>query len=210
MPAPFGNLAGVNLNTLSTAPRRRLGDLVKPLSDPDREAAPGHYVRPGASTIYREQGNRLIAVKFSVRGRDLAGAVADAQARVADLIHPPYRMEWSGEFQELQEAEGRLLYIIPLSLAVIFVLLYLAFRSLLDAVVIFSNVVALSLGGIWALLLTGTNSAFRPRSVSSLSSAWPSWTGSFPFPTSTRFALTASRWAKRSWKGRPNAFGPCS
>src|SRR5262249_49087331 len=61
------------------------------------------------------------------------------------------------EFQEMEEAEHRLLYIIPLSLGLIVVLLYLAFGSLLDVVAILSNVVALSLGGIWALLLTGTN-----------------------------------------------------
>src|SRR5262249_20237976 len=102
-------------------------------------------------------GKRLIAVKFSVRGRDLASAVAEAQAKTAPLLRAPYRAEWSGEFQEMEEAEHRLMYIIPLSLALIMVLLYLAFRSLLDVVVILSNVVALSLGGIWALLLTGTN-----------------------------------------------------
>src|SRR5271169_594019 len=56
------------------------------------------YVRAGASTIYREQGNRLIAVKFSVRDRDLAGAVSEAQNKTAELIPPPYRTEWSGEF----------------------------------------------------------------------------------------------------------------
>jgi len=69
----------------------------------------------------------------------------------------PYRAEWSGEFQEMQEANERLMVIIPLSLGLIFGLLYLAFHSLLDALVILSNVVALSLGGVWALVLTGTN-----------------------------------------------------
>src|SRR5262249_32865325 len=108
-------------------------------------------------TIYREQGSRLIAVKFGVRGRDLAGAVAEAQAKVAPLIQPPYRTEWSGEFQEMKEAEHRLLWIVSLSLAMILVLLYLAFHSLLDAFVVLSNVVAMSLGGVWALLITGLN-----------------------------------------------------
>ena len=118
----------------------------------------GHFIRSGASTIYREQGNRLIAVKFSVRDRDLAGAVAEAQAKTSDLFQAPYRAEWSGEFQEMQEAEHRLMFIIPLSLSLIFVLLYLAFRSLLDA---FCRACptssTLSMGGIWALLLTGTH-----------------------------------------------------
>src|SRR5262249_19159012 len=107
--------------------------------------------------IYREHGKRLIAIRFSVRDRDLGGAVAEAQAATAELFAGPYRAEWSGEFQEMEEAEGRLLWVIPLSLALIFLLLYLAFHSLLDALVVLSNVVALSLGGVWALLLTGTN-----------------------------------------------------
>jgi cobalt-zinc-cadmium resistance protein CzcA len=127
---------------------------VGPSGDPDPY---GSFIRPGASTIYREQGYRLIAVKFSVRGRDLAGAVAEAQRATKDLIPAGYRTEWSGEFQEMEEANQRLLFIIPLSLGLICVLLYLAFRSLLDTVVVLSNVVALSLGGVWALYLTGTN-----------------------------------------------------
>src|SRR5262249_648104 len=114
-----------------------------------------------ASTIYREQGKRLIAVKFSIRNRDLAGAVADARASTEDLFREPqyqaYQVEWSGEFQEMEEANERLLLINPLSLALIFGLLYFAFRSWLDRLVVLSNVVALSLGGIWGLVLTGTS-----------------------------------------------------
>src|SRR5262249_40107596 len=68
-----------------------------------------------------------------------------------------YRTEWSGEFQEMEEANERLMVIIPVSLALIFILLYLAFNSLLDALVVLSNVLALSLGGVWALVITGTN-----------------------------------------------------
>jgi cobalt-zinc-cadmium resistance protein CzcA len=157
LPSIVGNLSGGNVNPISSTPRRKLRDLVTPMDEQGRPDPGGPYIRPGASTITREQGNRLIAVKFSVRGRDLAGAVAEAQRAVAPLIEAPYRTEWSGEFQEMQEAEARLMYVIPLSLALIFVMLYLAFRSLLDTVVVLSNVVALSLGGIWALLLTGTN-----------------------------------------------------
>jgi cobalt-zinc-cadmium resistance protein CzcA len=157
MPSALGSALTANVNNIANAPRRRLGDLVTPLNEEGVSDPGGKFVRPGASTIYREQGNRLIAVKFSVRGRDLAGAVAEAQDKTANLFQPPYRVEWSGEFQEMQEAEQRLMYIIPLSLALIFILLYLAFHSLLDAVVILSNVVALSMGGIWALKLTGTN-----------------------------------------------------
>ncbi|HXT59179.1 MAG TPA: efflux RND transporter permease subunit [Pirellulales bacterium] len=157
MPSLTGSLFGGTFNNFDKAPRRRLRDLVTPLNDQGALDPNGRFVRSGASTIAREQGARLIAIKFSVRGRDLAGAVAEAQGKTADLFKSPYRAEWSGEFQEMQEAEHRLMYIIPVSLAMIYVLLYLAFRSLLDAVLVFSNVVALSLGGIWALLITGTN-----------------------------------------------------
>ncbi len=157
LPALYSSVYGGTLNNMSATPRRRLGDLVTPLDSNGLPDPHGHYMRPGASTIYREQGDRLIAVKFSVQGRDLGGAVDDAQNVTADLFSAPYHAEWSGEFQEMQEATTRLKIIIPLSLAMIFVLLYLAFHSLLDAFAILSNVVALSLGGIWALLLTHTN-----------------------------------------------------
>ena len=144
-------------NPLNTAPKLRLKDLVSPVGDDGETEDVGRYERPGASMIYREQGHRLIAIKFSVRGRDLAGAVAEAQKRINPIIEAPYRAEWSGEFEEMQEAEQRLLLMVPLSLALIFMLLYAAFRNVLDAVMVFSNVLALSLGGVWALLLTGTN-----------------------------------------------------
>ena len=107
--------------------------------------------------IYREQAKRLIAVKFSVRGRDLASAVAEAQEKTQHLFKPPYRAVWSGEFEEMQDAETRLMWIVPLSLGLIFILLYSALRSWLDAVVVLSNVLAVAMGGVWALYLTGTN-----------------------------------------------------
>src|SRR5262249_4571057 len=133
------------------------GDLVTPVREDGSLDPHGQFLRAGASMIYREQGKRFIAVKFSVRGRDLGGAVAEAKQKTEGLFHAPYRAEWSGEFQEMGEAEARLMIIIPLSLGLIVVLLYLAFKSLLDVAVVLSNVVALSLGGIWALYLTHTN-----------------------------------------------------
>ncbi|MGH7140005.1 MAG: efflux RND transporter permease subunit, partial [Pirellulales bacterium] len=143
---------------ISNSPRERLGDLVTPLDADNEDRDPhGQFVRPGASMITREMGNRIVAVKFSVRDRDLASAVSEAQARVAPLIPQGYRVDWSGEFQQMEEGERRLMFIIPVSLILIFMLLYLAFRSLLDAIVVLFNVVELSLGGLWALFLTGTN-----------------------------------------------------
>ena len=67
----------------------------------------------------------MIAVKFSVRGRDLAGAVAEAKEKTKDLFKTPYRAVWSGEFEEMEEAEARLMIIVPLSLGLIFILLYI-------------------------------------------------------------------------------------
>ena len=143
---------------ISDSPRERLGDLVTPLAANAEDLDPnGQFIRPGASMITREMGKRMVAVKFSVRDRDLAGAVSEAQERVAPLIPQGYRVDWSGEFQQMEEGERRLMVIIPVSVVLIFMLLYLAFRSLLDAVVVLMNVVELSLGGLWALFLTGTN-----------------------------------------------------
>ena len=142
-----------------TAPVERIRDLVTPQSlDPDGPLSPdGQFVRSGASMISREEGKRLVAIKFSVRDRDLAGAVGDAQRAVSKLVPVGYHDEWSGEFKNMEEGEGRLMIIVPMSLVLVFILLYLAFHSLLDAVVVLCNVASLSLGGIWALFLTGTN-----------------------------------------------------
>jgi cobalt-zinc-cadmium resistance protein CzcA len=154
-PAPTGSIVNT-ANPITNTPRLRLRELVSPVG---RNGAPdpkGSFEKAAASTIYREQGRRMIAIKFNVRERDLGSAVAEAKEKTADLFERPYRAVWAGEFNEMEQAQKRLLLIIPLSLALIFVLLYMAFRSLMDAVVVFSNVIALGLGGIWALLLTGT------------------------------------------------------
>jgi cobalt-zinc-cadmium resistance protein CzcA len=157
-PTTSGTLANT-ANPLSSTPRLRLRDLVSPVGEDGAPDPDGQFERAGASKIYREQGKRLIAIKFSVRGRDLGGAVNEARERTGKIpeLQAPYRTVWSGEFEQMQEAQGRLLWIVPLSLGLVFILLYSAFRSFLDAVVIFSNVFGLAVGGIWALYLTGTN-----------------------------------------------------
>ena len=167
MPVITGTISQEIAGLLPHTPRRRLGDLVTPKakakspdskSDQNLEAGTANaFVSSGASVINREQGRRLIAVKFSVRDRDLASTVAEAQAAVAPLISAPYMTTWSGEFQQMQEAEKRMLGTVLVALTLILVMLYLAFFSLLDAVVVYMNVVAMSLGGVWALLLTGLN-----------------------------------------------------
>ncbi len=155
-PAVSGSLADTS-NPISSTPRIRLGDLVSPVGTDYAPDPNGKFNRPGYSTIYREQGKRLIALKFSVRGRDLGSAVDEARTKTKDLFKIPYRAVWSGEFEQMEEANGRLMWIIPLSLSLIFILLYSAFRSILDTIVIFSNVFDVAVGGIWSLYLTGTN-----------------------------------------------------
>jgi cobalt-zinc-cadmium resistance protein CzcA len=139
-------------------PRLRLRDLVSPVGEDGRPDPDASFTRPGGSIITREQGKRFIAVKFSVReDRDLASAVEEVKEKVAPLIPPGYRVAFGGEFEQMQDAEFRLMFIIPASLGLIFILLYIAFRSILDVVVILSNVLDIAVGGIWALYLTGTN-----------------------------------------------------
>jgi cobalt-zinc-cadmium resistance protein CzcA len=156
-PAVTGSAFNGGINNLSGTPRRPLGDLVTPTKPDGRPDPGGSFLQPGASTIYREQGKRMIAIKFDVRGRDLASAVTEAQKRSAGIVKAPYRVEWSGEFQEMQHAEERLMIVIPAALLLIVVLLYVNFQSMVDVLIVLSNVIVLSLGGIWALLLTNTN-----------------------------------------------------
>jgi heavy metal efflux system protein len=155
-PAVSGSLADTS-SPISSTPRLRLRDLVTPVGKDLMPDPNGQFIRPGYSTIYRENGKRMIALKFSIRGRDLGSTVDEAKSRAKDLFQIPYTAVWSGEFEQMEEANGRLMWIIPLSLGLIFMLLYQAFRSILDTLVIFSNVFDVAVGGIWALYLTGTN-----------------------------------------------------
>ena len=111
----------------------------------------------GASYIYREDSQRLVPVKFSVRGRDPASAVQEAQARVAAAVQlpPGYRLEWVGEFRNLQEAVARLKLVVPFALALIAMLLYIQFGSVRDMALILSVLPLSSIGGIAALSLAG-------------------------------------------------------
>jgi cobalt-zinc-cadmium resistance protein CzcA len=112
----------------------------------------------GASFIYREQQERYIPIKFSVRGRDLGGAVIEAQQKLAQQVQLPagYRLEWVGEFGNLEEAIGRLQIVVPLSIALIALLLYVDFSSIVDTLLALSVIPMAMIGGIFALVLTGT------------------------------------------------------
>ena len=129
--------------------------------------------------IYRETAKRLIAVKFSVRGRDLAGAVAEAREKTEHLFQPPYRAVWSGEFEQMQDAQTRLLWIVPVVAgADLGAFSIRPCDSWLDAVVVLGNVCAALDGRRLGALPDGhERSAFPRPSASSRSSACPSWTG---------------------------------
>jgi cobalt-zinc-cadmium resistance protein CzcA len=111
----------------------------------------------GASFIYREATQRYIPVKFSVRGRDLGSAVEEAQQRIARNVKLPngYRIVWAGEFEELQQAKERLALIVPISLAMILVLLYGLFNSLRDSLLALAGIPFTAAGGVLALYLSG-------------------------------------------------------
>jgi len=112
----------------------------------------------GASFIYRENQERYTPIKFSVRGRDLGGAVREAQRKVAEEVQIPggYHLEWVGEFGALQDAIGRLSIVVPLSLALIGALLFINFASLVDALLAASVLPMALIGGTFALYVTGT------------------------------------------------------
>ena len=113
----------------------------------------------GAEEIYREGGQRYIAIKYSVRGRDLGSTVEEAIARVQHNVHLPtgYHLEWAGEYASQKRADQRMAIIVPLTIMVIFGILYTMFRSFKWAMLILISVGMASIGGPLALFLTGTN-----------------------------------------------------
>jgi heavy metal efflux system protein len=114
--------------------------------------------REGAFTIYRENGRRYIPIKFSVRGRDLAGTIADVQQKLEQQVHLPegYHFEWAGEYDSLRKEQRRLAIIIPITVGVILGLLYVSFNSMRDALAVMSVLPFGIAGGVLALLISGT------------------------------------------------------
>jgi cobalt-zinc-cadmium resistance protein CzcA len=115
--------------------------------------------RDGASEIYREGNQRYIAVKYSVRGRDLGGAVEESIAKVNEQVKLPrgYHIDWQGEYESAQRASKRLLFIVPLTILIIAIILYTMFRSLKWAMLILVNMMLARIGGLLALVVTHTN-----------------------------------------------------
>ncbi|MCA9455613.1 MAG: efflux RND transporter permease subunit [Nitrospira sp.] len=114
-------------------------------------------VETGLAQISRENIHRRLSVETNVRGRDLAGFVADAQQAVETQVQLPegYWIEWGGQFEQLQEASMRLAIVVPLALLLIFVLLYTMFNSVRPAVLIYLNIPLAATGGILALFFRG-------------------------------------------------------
>jgi cobalt-zinc-cadmium resistance protein CzcA len=116
-------------------------------------------VRDGAYDIYREGMTRYLSVTFNVRGRDLGSSVEEAMANINRSVKlpPGYRLEWSGEYESKQRADERLLVVVPITILIIFIILYTMFRSSKWALLILANVALARVGGLLALYLTHTN-----------------------------------------------------
>jgi heavy metal efflux system protein len=113
----------------------------------------------GASEIYREGNRRYVAVKYSVRGRDLGSTVEEAIQKVNEQVKLPqgYRIDWEGEYASQKRASARLLVVLPITVLIIFIILYTMFRSFKWTMLIMVNIAVAPIGGLFALLITGTN-----------------------------------------------------
>src|SRR6267378_1520578 len=116
-------------------------------------------IRDGASEIYREENSRYVAIKYSVRGRDLGGAVEEAIQKVNEQVKLPigYHIDWAGEYESQKRSQKRLMIVLPLTILGIFVILYTMFSSAKWALLILANVAMAPVGGLLALLFTGTH-----------------------------------------------------
>jgi len=115
-------------------------------------------VKDGAYDIYREKNSRYVAIRFEVRDRDLGSTVQEAITKINQNVRLPrgYRLEWAGEYESEKRAEARLAVIIPLTILIIFIILYTMFRSAKWALLILVTVAMARVGGLLALLITGT------------------------------------------------------
>ncbi len=116
-------------------------------------------VLDGANEIYREGNSRYVAIKYSVRGRDLGSAVEEAIAKVGQQVTMPtgYRIDWAGEYESQQRSQRRLTIVLPITILIILIILYTMFNSFKWALLMLANMAMAPLGGLLALLLTGTH-----------------------------------------------------
>jgi cobalt-zinc-cadmium resistance protein CzcA len=116
-------------------------------------------VADGGSEVYREGNRRYIAIKYSVRGRDLGSTVEEAMKKINKQVKLPlgYRIDWEGEYESQKRANARLLIVLPITIFIIFIILYTMFKSFKWALLILANIAVAPIGGLLALLITGTN-----------------------------------------------------
>jgi cobalt-zinc-cadmium resistance protein CzcA len=116
-------------------------------------------VRDGAYDIYRENNSRYVAIRFEVRDRDLGSTVQEAMDKISQKVQLPrgYHLQWAGEYESEQRSSRRLMLIVPITILVIFIIIYTMFRSAKWALLILAVVAMAPLGGLLALLITGTN-----------------------------------------------------
>ena len=116
-------------------------------------------ISDGGSEIYREANSRYVAVKFSVRGRDLGSTVEEAIRKVKASVKLPtgYTIDWAGEYESAKRSQRRLLIVLPLTILLIYIILYTMFKSVKWALLILTNIAMAPVGGLLALLATGTN-----------------------------------------------------
>jgi cobalt-zinc-cadmium resistance protein CzcA len=113
----------------------------------------------GASEVYREGNRRYVAIKYSVRGRDLGSTVEEAIKKVNERVKlpPGYSLDWEGEYESQRRADDRLLIVLPITILLIFIILYTMFKSFKWALLIMANIAIAPIGGLLALWFTGTN-----------------------------------------------------
>ncbi len=113
----------------------------------------------GPSVIYREDNRRYVPVKFSVRGRDLASTIDEAQRRITDAVQLPYdtHLEWAGEMNQLRDTTRRLIIVMPLTLLLITFIVYTSVKNWKDTVIVLIGIPVACSGGVAALFLTGTH-----------------------------------------------------
>jgi heavy metal efflux system protein len=116
-------------------------------------------VKDGASEIYRESNSRYIAIKYSVRGRDLGSAVEEAMQKVRANVQLPvgYHIDWAGEYESQKRSQRRLMIVLPITILIIYIILFTMFKSAKWAALTLANVSMAPIGGILALLVTGTH-----------------------------------------------------
>jgi cobalt-zinc-cadmium resistance protein CzcA len=153
----------VTLPVATEGDAQTLGRLEIPIGDNGEARVPlaslaTVHVDTGRTQINREQGGRFLAIKCNIRGRDMGSFINDAQGRVARALHLPegYYLTWGGEFENQRRAMKRLEVIVPVSIVVIFFLLYLTFKAVLPALVVLLDVPFATVGGVFALYLTNT------------------------------------------------------